>query len=58
MFTVLAHAQDHKEVELLLENFLQDINTLANVLESMDTRLTNTNSLIQVLVCFSIPCHV
>lgn len=40
--------KDHGEVELLLDNFLQDTNTLANVLESMDTRLTNTNSLIQV----------
>ena len=40
--------QDHEEVELLLESFLQEINTLANVLESMDTRLRNTDSLIQV----------
>ena len=45
---ITSNLQDHEEVELLLESFKQEINTLANVLESMGTRLRNTNSLIKV----------
>lgn len=41
-------AQDHEEVELLLESYLQEVNSLGNVLELMRDRMHNTESLIMV----------
>ncbi|KAG5182069.1 hypothetical protein JKP88DRAFT_319716 [Tribonema minus] len=39
--------EDHEEVELLLESFLQEITSLSNVLEGMGSRMRNTETLIQ-----------
>lgn len=41
-------AEDHEEIELLLECYLQEINSLSNVLEMMKERMRNTESLIMV----------
>ncbi|CAM9500048.1 unnamed protein product [Phaeothamnion confervicola] len=40
--------EDHEEVELLLEAYLQEINSLSNLLEIMRERLLNTESLVMV----------
>ncbi|CAN0584517.1 unnamed protein product, partial [Ectocarpus sp. 12 AP-2014] len=40
--------EDHEEMELLLEAYLQDINSIYNVLELLQNRARSTEALVMV----------